>query len=135
MPKSQVFADTSFYAAIVSRRDQLHARAKEAASKISGPIVTTEFVLVETANFCTDGLRRTVYLQLVANLRKAPEVEIIPATSADFQRGLELFGARPDKDWSLTDCISFVVMRERELTEALTADRNFTQAGFVALLA
>ena len=50
------------------------------------------------------------------------------------ERGLELFGARPDKDWSLTDCISFAVMRERELTEALTADGNFTQAGFVALL-
>jgi len=130
----QVFADTSFYAAIVNRRDQHHARARDAAAKITGSIVTTEFVLAETANFCIEGTRRVVYLQLLANLRSAANVEIIPATSERFQQGLELFAARLDKDWSLTDCISFAVMHERGLTEALTADRNFEQAGFVALL-
>jgi len=129
------FADTAFYAAIVSDRDQLHERAKEAATRFSGPIVTTEFVLLETANFCTEGERRSVFLRLVANLRNAPHVEIVPATSEYFQRGLDFFAARPDKKWSLTDCISFVLMRERGLKEALTSDHNFTQAGFVALLA
>src|SRR5687767_839442 len=119
---SPVFADTAFYAAIVNRRDQLHVRAKEAAAKVTAPIVTTEFVLIETANFCVEGRRRAVYLRLIANLRKAVNVEIVPASSTDFQRGLDLFAARPDKDWSLTDCISFVVMQELELKEALTAD-------------
>lgn len=129
-----VFADTSFYAAIVNRRDQHHVRAKEVAATIAGPIVTTEFVLLETANFCVEGSRRSVYLELIANLRSAPSVEIVPATSERFQQGLELFATRPDKDWSLTDCISFALMQERGLTTALTADRNFEQAGFVALL-
>ena len=132
---SGVFADTSFYVAIVSRRDQLHARAIATAAKIVGPIVTTEFVRLETANFCVEGRKRAVYLRLIAKLRESPNVEIIPATSTAFQRGLELFGARADKDWSLTDCISIVVMQECGLTEALTADRNFEQAGFGALLA
>ena len=131
---SPVFADTSFYAAIVNRRDQLHARAKEIAATIAGPVVTTEFVLLETANFCLEGQRRSVYLRLITNLRAAAEVEIIPASSEAFQSGLALFAARADKDWSLTDCISFHIMDERRLTRALTADHNFEQAGFVALL-
>jgi len=131
---SPVFADTSFYAAIVNRRDQLHTRAKEAAARLTGPVVTTEFVLIETANFCLEGPRRAVFLRLVANLRASPTVEIIPASAHDFQRGLDLFAARLDKDWSLTDCISFSVMRERGLTQALTGDRNFEQAGLIALL-
>jgi predicted nucleic acid-binding protein len=131
---SGVFADTAFYAAIVNRRDELHARAKTLAATVSGPIVTTEFVLIEAANFCTEQRRRPIYVRLVKNLRKADNVEIIPATSELFQRGWELFGARPDKQWSMTDCISFVVMEERGLREALTADRHFEQAGFTALL-
>jgi uncharacterized protein len=84
-----VFADTSFYAAIVNRRDEFHTRAKAAAAKIAGPIVTTEFVLVETANFCNDGPRRATYLRLIENLRAATDVEIIPASADDFQRGLK----------------------------------------------
>ena len=56
------------------------------------------------------------------------------ADSFYFDEGVRLYVARPDKDWSLTDCISFVVMRERGITEALTGDRHFEQAGFVALL-
>jgi uncharacterized protein len=56
-----VFADTSFYAAVLNRRDEFHARAKIAAAKIGGPILTTEFVLIETANFCTEGRRRAAY--------------------------------------------------------------------------
>ena len=57
------------------------------------------------------------------------------ATSELFERGLALYNARPDKEWSLTDCISFVVMADEGLTDALTGDRHFEQAGFTALLA
>jgi uncharacterized protein len=116
----QIFADTSFYAAIVNRRDQLHTRPKQLAAEIKAPILTTEFVLLETANFCKEGRRRTIFLQLVARLRSAENVEIVPASSALFHSGLDLFAQRPDKDWSLTDCISIDLMRERELTDALT---------------
>ena len=96
--------------------------------------MTTEFVLLEVANFCVSGDQRAVFLRLIANLRRAAAVEIVPASAWDFQRGLDLFAARPDKEWSLTDCISFAVMQERELTEALTADVHFEQAGFRAIL-
>jgi len=129
-----VFADTSFYAAIVNRRDQFHVRAKEVAEACRAPVITTEFVLIETANFCLDGRQRTVFLDLVGRLRAAPGIEIIAASADWFQRGLDIFAARSDKPWSLTDCISFAVMHERQLTDALTADHNFEQAGFHALL-
>ena len=68
---NQVFADTSFYAAAVNRRDQLHARAKDVAATLVGRIITTEFVLIETANFCTLGRQRAIYLRLIENLLKA----------------------------------------------------------------
>jgi uncharacterized protein len=129
-----VFADTSFYAASANPHDQFYSRAKTEGAKPRKQTITTEFVLLETANFCLEGKRRTAFLNLVANLRSAKNVEIIPASAEWFQRGLDLFAARPDKLWSLTDCISFAVMRERGLADALTADHNFEQAGFRALL-
>ncbi len=131
---SPIFADTSFYAAIVNRRDQLHARATAAAAKTAAPVLTTEFVLLETANFCTSGIGRAVFLRLMENLRREDTIEIVPATTTAFQQGLDLFAARPDQEWSLTDCISFQLMRERGITDALTADKHFEQAGFRALL-
>jgi predicted nucleic acid-binding protein len=129
-----VFADTSFYAAILNRHDQFHARAKEVGYQRRKRTITTEFVLLETANFCLEGNQRNAYLRLVARLRAAQSVEIIAASSELFQRGLDLFAARPDKHWSLTDCISFAVMNEHGLTDALTAHHNFEQVGFQALL-
>ncbi len=128
-----VFADASFYAAIVNERDELHDKAQQAAERLAAPIVTTEFVLLEVANFCSRGSQRDVFRRLVANLRKASVVEIIPASADLFQRGLDLFASRVDKDWSLTDCTSFVVMGQRKIVEALTADHHFEQAGFTAL--
>ena len=71
---------------------------------------------------------------VIENLRSAEEIEVVPATADLFDRGFQYFTGRPDKDWSLTDCISFVVMHESGITEALTADHHFEQAGFVALL-
>ena len=70
---------------------------------------------------------------MLARLRAEPEAEVIPPEAALFDRGCELYATRSDKNWSLTDCISFVVMKERGLTDALTADRHFEQAGFKAL--
>lgn len=66
--------------------------------------------------------------------RKSPKVEVTPATRELFESGWNLYAARPDKDWSLTDCISFVVMQERGITDALTGDHHFEQAGFKPLL-
>ena len=129
-----LFADTSFYVAIFSPHDALHAKAKALAAAHQGGVVTTEFVLVEVGNFFCRGYSRNVFKTIIENLRAAEDIEIIPASTDLFDEGFALFNSRPDKEWSLTDCTSFVVMRRRAITEALTADHHFKQAGFVALL-
>ena len=72
---------------------------------------------------------------MVAGMRASPRTRIIPLDSRLLQRGLDLLARRADKNWSLTDCISFVVMEEEGIQEALTIDRHFEQAGFKAQLA
>jgi len=129
-----VFADTSFYVAALSPRDVNHARAEAVGRGFRGRVVTTEYVLLEVATFFCAAANRGVFLGLLETLQKDPEVAIVPVSSDLWQRGIALFAGRPDKDWSLTDCISFVVMQERSITDALTADHHFEQAGFVALL-
>jgi predicted nucleic acid-binding protein len=129
-----VFADTFFYQALLDERDPAHRRAL-AESKIKRPIVTTEFVLLELGNACAHADDHADYLSLLAGIRASPRTRIVPLDSGLLQKGLDLFAKRNDKNWSLTDCTSFVVMEELGLTDALTADGHFEQAGFKALLA
>ena len=129
-----VFADTSYYGALLSPKDVLHEPAVEWARTGGRQVVLTEFILVELGNGLHLPADRKVFSEFVGQLRADPDVTVIPASSGLFEAGLELYRERPDKRWSLTDCTSFVVMREHGLTEALTADRHFEQAGFKALL-
>lgn len=87
-----------------------------------------------TADALTKSGQRGGFIQTIRVLRRNPMVTILPPTPKLFEAGIELYESRPDKDWSLTDCISFVVMAEREITEALTGDQHFEQAGLKALL-
>jgi predicted nucleic acid-binding protein len=96
--------------------------------------VTTAWVLTEVADAMAAPPNRPLFLRLIEGFRTLRIVEVVPATPELFDRGIELYGRRPDKSWSLTDCISFVVMTERDITEALTGDHHFEQAGFRALL-
>jgi predicted nucleic acid-binding protein len=77
---------------------------------------------------------RAAFVQLMAQLRADPKTIIFPASRNAFDQGFDLYERRPDKDWSFTDCISFIVMQQEGLTEALTADHPFEQAGFAVLL-
>lgn len=99
-----------------------------------GRTVTTEFVLLEVATFFTRNGLRPVFVDLVKGLRASRRATIIPASPELFHRGFALFESRPDKEWSLTDCTSFVVMGDHGLTDALASDRHFIQAGFNTLL-
>ena len=129
-----VFADTFFYQALLDEGDLSHDQALT-QSKVKRTILTTEFILLELGNACARAEDHADFLALLAGIRASLRTRIIPLDSRLFQRGLELFAGRPDKNWSLTDCISFVVMQDEGLTEALTGDGHFEQAGFKALLA
>jgi uncharacterized protein len=97
-------------------------------------VLTTAWVLTEVADGLAATPDRHLLQKILANLDHEPRDIVVPASQDLFDQGLRLYLARPDKGWSLTDCISFVVMGERNVTEALTADHHFEQAGFVALL-
>lgn len=130
-----VFADSFYFFALGNRRDPAHRRAFAFGQSFRGRLVTTEFVLTEFADGCAAPTQiRPVVAQTVNELRGNPYVNIFPCSERLFQDGLELFGQRPDKEWSLTDCISFLVMQREGITEALTGDHHFEQAGFTVLL-
>jgi uncharacterized protein len=130
---NQLFADSVYLIALVSPRDQYHSRA--VAFDLRGlPLLTTRFVLVEVADAFARAADRNRAIDLIDMLESDPQVRIVSADEALFRDGYSLYRHRPDKDWSLTDCTSFVVMQREGVTEALTGDRHFEQAGFVALL-
>jgi len=129
-----VFADTFYYLALLSVEDAWHGRAEKLAESLEAPTVTTAWVLTEVADAFSDAPQRGSFLRLLKALREDPDCWIVPASQELFELGVELFAQRPDKDWSLTDCISFVLMRQQGISEALTADRHFEQAGFTIFL-
>jgi predicted nucleic acid-binding protein len=129
-----IFADASYYVALLSPRDQHHQDAVRVSSTLRRPIVVTEFVLIEVTNALASVESRGRAVALWTHLQNDPSVTVVPASSGLVARGVELYSRRQDKHWSLTDCISFVVMQERGLAESLAADHHFEQAGFVALL-
>jgi predicted nucleic acid-binding protein len=130
----RAFADSYFYLALADPRDADHAKAKEIGSAFDGAIVTTQWVLVEVADALCAPKDRKRFLGLLQILEADPKVTIVSADSSWFEKGLDFYGRRPDKEWSLTDCTSFVVMEHEQIREALTADIHFEQAGFIALL-
>ena len=130
-----VFADTFYFLALLSPEDEHHERVKEYAAAFRGEIVTTEWVLTEVANGLSGSPHRREAARLIATLPRLPNVIVIQSHPELFQLGTRLYGDRPDKEWSLTDYISFVVMRDEEVAEALTHDRHFKQAGFTPIFA
>jgi predicted nucleic acid-binding protein len=131
----KVFADTFYFLALLNHKDPAHANADSFTRRYSGQIVTTDWVLTELGDGCSKPASwRSAFTQLLLDLRANPNIAIEPFSDQLFAEGISLYAQRPDKEWSLTDCISFVVMQREGLTEALTGDRHFEQAGFVALL-
>lgn len=131
---SIVFADTFYWVALANRNDASHRNATEFTRRSSSRLLTTEWILTEVANSLASARHRYLVQQLRTLWRTDKTLKIVEASHDVFEHGLELFVNRPDKEWSLTDCVSFVVMQEHGLTKALTADHHFEQAGFVPLL-
>lgn len=128
------FADSNFLVALLNPKDQWHSLAMKVAGPLDELLVTTMWVLVEVGDALSAGVNRDLFLRFMDSLSAQPEWEMVAASKEWFERGLELFRARADKDWSLTDCISFAVMKQRGITDALTHDHHFEQAGFQILL-
>jgi uncharacterized protein len=128
------FADTYFFLALVNVRDQGHAKAIELSQNASEKLVTTIWVLVEFADALAGAGTRGNAARFLRGLATNSLIEISPPSLIQFEQALDLYEERPDKDWSLTDCLSFVVMRSLSILDALAADHHFEQAGFRAIM-
>lgn len=134
---TEVFLDTSYAIALSVSNDEHHERAIRLAEQLEAKgtgLITTRAIILEIGNALA-GLRyRKAAVQLLDALESDPKVEIVPIREELCGLAFELYQNRLDKEWGLIDCISFTVMEERGITDALTADDHFRQAGFRALL-
>ncbi|GBE76010.1 hypothetical protein myaer87_32370 [Microcystis aeruginosa NIES-87] len=129
----QIFADTFYWVALINSQDNWHQRVREVTSSLKNvELVTTDEVLVEVLNFMSaqgaNRRRRTV--EFIDDLLQNPRLQIIPQNRESFLQGFELYRRRPDKEYSLTDCISMTVMQRLKIGEVLTHDNHFKQEGF-----
>lgn len=127
------FIDTVYILALLNPRDQWHARARAHAHR-PGTFLTTSAVVLEVLDAMCRPDKRVGAASAINALSSNPDVQVLPMGAELLKQGISLYASRPDKSWSLTDCISFVVMRENDIEEALTSDAHFVQAGFKALL-
>ena len=133
--KRKLFVDSFFYIALLNRKDQYHQSAAEVSLAIGGSeFWTTDLILVETANGCRRPSLRLGAARLIHRLGSEPDTRIVHLTEDLFEKAISRFESRWDKAWSLTDCLSFVVMEENGIEEALTGDAHYSQAGFRRLL-
>jgi len=133
----QVFAGAHYWVAIINDQDQSHAAAKAISLTLQGAMIfTTEEALTEVLAFFSERGQhlRQLTTATVRSLAADPMIRILPQSHQSFLTGLALYEARPDKGYSLTDCISMLVMRQKGITEILTHDDHFTQEGFIKLL-
>ena len=135
--ESKVFLDTAYAISLSSEQDNLHELALQIADDLEKEhtvIVTTQAILLEIGNALSKQRFRRSAVTLLQALETDPSVEIIPFSHELYNRAFALFRERPDKDWGLIDCVSFIVMQEQGITQALTADDHYRQAGFQVLM-
>lgn len=131
-----VFADTVYWVALIHPNDEWCGPALAATSLLHDALlITTDSILVEVLNFFAEHGKeaRLRAVSAVEELIRNAYTEVVPQTHENFLTGLELYKARADKGYSLTDCISMMAMRERHITEVLTHDHDFTQEGSTPL--
>jgi len=135
MNGARYFLDTFFAAALLNSRDCFHAAAREWLPRVQAAreVWTTEAVVIEVGDTLS-AVDRLGAAEFAWRLRRSANVRIVAIDSGLIERGLALYESRHDKTWGMTDCISFLVMEEQGLRDALTADEHFVQAGFKALL-
>lgn len=137
MPGRTVFLDTSFVLALENRDDPCHAKAKAWDRRLlreDATLLLHPGILLEIGDGYARVERRRKGAQLLEMLTHEDGYRVEPLTEAIVHEAMALYSTRMDKDWGLTDCVSFVLMQRGGVTGALTADSHFRQAGSVALL-
>jgi uncharacterized protein len=132
-----VLVDTAAWIALVNTRDELHNPARQTMNELrqrNVALVTTEFILLEVANALCSSAWRGKAIRLIDGLRSLSNLRIIPADTALLADGWQLYRARLDKEWSLTDCVSIVLMQKESVDQVFSSDHHFEQAGFAKLL-
>ena len=132
--KPTIFVDTSYFLALVNSRDKYHQAAKSVAEKVQPPFVTSDAILFELGNALAKPPHRQLGIRVLQQIRADKTIEIVHLDRELITQTLAFYQSRPDQAWGLTDCSSFVIMQQRGLREALTADKHFVQAGFKRLL-
>lgn len=133
----KVFADTSGWLALVVKSDFLHEKAVEIYQNLLNQnydFVTHDGILLEVGNSLSSVKARNTALKLKENIENSSRIELVSLSPELIESGWKLYAERLDKDWGIIDCISFVVMQRYGVTEALTTDKHFKQAGFTKLL-
>jgi predicted nucleic acid-binding protein len=125
---SEVFADSFYWLALLNRRDQFHSEVMKC--RLDKPVVTSAAVLLEVMDALCLQQWRSIAFRFWNRIATSGNPILVPFSESLLERAVVLFGQRLDKDWSLTDCISFVLMQDRGIHEVLTADHHFEQAGF-----
>jgi predicted nucleic acid-binding protein len=134
---TSIFADTSYWIALLNPRDALHNKALSVSTKFSATrIITSEMVLVELLNSFSEGDSRSrrAAARLAEILRATARVNVVRQTPEQFEAALQGYKRADDKNWSITDCASFQIMERERIRSAFTHDRHFSQAGYEALL-
>ena len=133
----KVFLDTAFILALTAPSDQYHEKARQLSRQIRKEgisLVTTRAILIEIGDAMAEGRSRRAAITTLIALEDDESLKIIPNSKELYNRALELYQSRLDKEWGMTDCISFIAMGDEGITEALTTHTHFQQAGFIALM-
>jgi len=131
---AKAFVDTSFVVALVNRKDQNHILALDLADRFAGPgLVTTDAILLEIGNALSRNFKRQS-VEIIEHFLTSVDVKVIHLHPPLFRSAFDLYKSHSDKLWGLIDCVSFVVMKELAITDALSADKHFEQAGFNILI-
>jgi len=133
----EIFADAFYWIALANPADQWHNTARRFdEDNADALLITTEEVLTEFLNYYAEAgmRRRKIVAEMCEQVLIHPNITVFPQSHESFMQGLNLFRQREDKGYSLTDCISMTLMRERKIQEVLTHDNHFKQEGFSTLL-
>jgi predicted nucleic acid-binding protein len=128
--RRKVFVDTGYFLALLRKRDSLHEAAVKASGKYDGPFVTTDLVLVEIANALSLPAYRAFAVNFVEKIRSDQNTAVVSFGPEGMSKAFTFYKERPDKEWGLVDCFSFVTMKENRTRIVLTFDEHFRQAGF-----